>query len=161
MLFSKMDKRNATSRNSLDPSCQLLVWRVDTIGWFRKDVHIWFTLKYISCATNCDSVHFPSTGIRTVEGTVTMWRESPSALFHSVLDDCPISVQRTGISLWPSLPFFVVVVGVFLCVSNLAEMTVIRLSPGHIRQLLICLLMDLSACLQNAAFCTFWYPLPD
>lgn len=50
MLFSKMDRRNATSKNSLDPSCQLPLWRVDTIGWFRKGcTYLVHTEIYQSC----------------------------------------------------------------------------------------------------------------
>lgn len=42
------------------------------LDYSEKDVHIWFTLKYISHTTYCNSVLFPSAGIRTVEGKVTM-----------------------------------------------------------------------------------------
>lgn len=46
------------------------VWTL--LDYSEKDVHIWFTLKYISHTTHGNSVLFPSAGIRTVEGKVTM-----------------------------------------------------------------------------------------
>lgn len=117
MLFSKIDRRNATSRNSLDPSCQLPVWRWTLLDDSEQDVHIWFTLKYISHATNCNSVHFPSARIRTMVGMVTMWCDSPTAL----VNDCPTSVQRTGISLWPESSTFCCCCWVFFHVSQIQK----------------------------------------
>lgn len=108
-----------------------------------RDVHIWFTVKYISHATNCNSLHFA--GLQIVEGMVTEWRESP--VLYSI--QCLIIVpflckeQESHCGLVCHSLFLLVF---FQCVSNLEKMTVIRLRPElrlDIRQLLICLLMDL------------------
>lgn len=115
--------------------------------------------KYISHATNCDSFRFPSARIMTVEGTFTVWCASPSCLFRSMCDDRPISVQRiSGISVWQSCPFLVVLfvclfggVG-FCCVTNLEEMTLTRLSSGCIRQPLTCLQKEESSLKLNVGY---------
>lgn len=42
------------------------------LDYSEKDVHVWFTLKFTSRATNCNSVLLPSAGTRTEDDMVTM-----------------------------------------------------------------------------------------
>lgn len=129
----------------------VLIHLVSTLfgGWAlldnsEKDAHIWFTVKYICHATNRNSLHFA--GIWIVGGMVTKGRESP--VLYSI--QCLIIVpflckeQESHCGLVCHLLLFLLFF--CWCVSNLEKMTVIRLRPelrSDIRQLLICLLMDL------------------
>lgn len=105
------------------------------LGISEKHVHSWFTMKYVCHSTDCNPNFPPSHGIRTAESVFTMGHKSPiqfSVMFLLLHKEQEPHWGRVSRLLF--FPF-----GVW----SLEKAAVIKLSSGLLRQLMVCVLMDL------------------